>query len=1177
MKSESRTSNSVRLAVVLAACAGGAASLNAQSFTSPQTTALKWSSGATGAVRAMSATQIEQSIVQLAMRPDHSRVLVHLAYQVNQAERQALADAGLNLTTSLGGTSFFATLDANADATLLSRSALLAVSDITIPQKLHADLQSGLIRSWMLSSDDLTKHAGLKELADTGLITLEELSARDLNPSVAVVVMLHKDTDRVQEANRLAQEFNAQVLSHVNSINSLVIAIKPNMIEQLAADDSVMWVEPPLPEMAELNSSNRALVGADTLNAIPYALDGSGVTVMVYDGGRAFGHADFGSRLTIGASDTAGISDHATHVSGTIGGDGSITFNNRGMAPGVDIISYGFEQPGGLQEGFLYTDPGDLEADYTEAILTYGAQIANNSIGTNTAPNGYPCEWTGNYGVTSALIDAVARGSTGDPMRIVWANGNERQSSRCQGDDNGNFGDFFSTAPPACAKNHITVGSVDSDTDLTSSFSSWGPTDDGRIKPDISAPGCQAGGDGGVTSTSSSGGYNVKCGTSMACPTTTGISALIMEQYRITFPDRDELMNATLKSLLANSADDRGNAGPDYKYGYGSIRGVEAIDTVIAENIIESEVAQAGVYRGIIIVGAGESELKVTVAWDDAPAAPNVTTALVNDLDIRLIDAGGNVYLPWTLDPTNPNGGAVQNVADHLNNIEQVSIVNPAPGAYTVEVTGFNIAVGPTQTFGLTSSTTLINCSSAGIVGLGGNLFSCEGSTNVQVVDCDLNTSDLVVDTIDVLIASDSQIGGPLMLTLVETAPESATFIGGFSFDGTNTADVLVSEGDTLSVTYIDADDGNGNSNVTVVASATIDCTPPAIQTVSVSDVEPRSATVNIDLDEASGVTVHYGTSIFALNDSVSAGSFATSHAVNITGLTDETTYFFTVDAVDQAGNMSSDDNAGAGYTFTTPDIPDFFTEQFGSGLDLEGMSITLVPNGEVDGYDATIEPLVGGLLPFEPTDGTFVPLSDDDSEQVSITGGNSVLIYGQSFTSLWVGSNGYVTFGSSSTDYTESLSEHFGLARVSLLYDDLNPSDSGTVYSQQLADRVIISYDRVTEFSGGNQNTLQVELHFDGTIVMSWERIDSGDAVVGISAGNGQDPDFVMSDLSSYPAPNNCIPDIDGDGVLNFFDISAFVAAFSASDPIADFNDDGLFNFFDISAFVAAFTAGCP
>jgi hypothetical protein len=205
------------------------------------------------------------------------------------------------------------------------------------------------------------------------------------------------------------------------------------------------------------------------------------------------------------------------------------------------------------------------------------------------------------------------------------------------------------------------------------------------------------------------------------------------------------------------------------------------------------------------------------------------------------------------------------------------------------------------------------------------------------------------------------------------------------------------------------------------------------------------------------------------------------------------------------------------------------------------------------------------------------VPLSDDDSELITITGGNTISLYGQTYTSLYVGSNGYVTLSGSDTDYTESLADHFDLPRISALFDDLNPSSAGTVYRQQLADRMVVSYDRVTEYSGSNQNTFQIELHFDGTIVISWERIDSSDAIVGISEGDGLSPDFFESDLSSYPAPNTCAPDFNGDGNLDFFDVSAFISAFNASDPSADLNGDGVLNFFDVSTFVNLFTAGCP
>ena len=1145
MKPESRTRFAVRLAAVLAACAGGATSVNAQVFESPQTTALKWSTGETQAVNLMTPSQVQSAITQLAARPDQSRVLVHLAYPLNQTQRNELANAGLRLTTALGGTSFFATLDSSADAGVLARSAIASIGQIEQSQKLHLDFQNDIIRPWMLSSFDVAKSPELRELKEGGFVTINELDSIGINPSVAIVVMLHKDADRFATSKRIAKAYGAQILSHTDAINTVVLSVKPNQIKQISNDDSVMWIEPPLPKLSTLNAENRALVGVNAVNDPPYGLDGSGVDVLVYDGGKVASHPDFESRLTIGPSDTSGVITHATHVAGTIGGAGVVNFNNRGMAPGVNIISYGFEQKGGLSEGFLYTDPGDLEADYTEAIQLFGAEIANNSIGTNTAPNGFDCLTTGNYGVTSALIDSIARGSTGSPFRIVWANGNERQSSRCQGDDNGNFGEFYSTAPPACAKNHITVGSVDSNSDLTSSFSSWGPTDDGRIKPDISAPGCQLGGDGGVTSTNSSGGYVSFCGTSMASPTTAGVSSLILEQYRMTFPDRPDPMNATLKTLLANTAVDRGNPGPDYKYGYGSIRAVPAVDTVIAENVIESEVAQGGVYRGIIIVGAGETELRATIAWDDVPAAPNVNNALVNDLDLRIIDSGGNVFLPWTLDPQNPNGNAGQNVADHLNNIEQVSIMNPAPGAYTVEVTGFNIADGPTQTFGLSTSTTLINCSSAGIASIGGNLFSCSGTANVQVVDCDLNSSDAIIDTVDVMVTSDSQVGGALILTLTETAAESATFTGSFSFADTNGADVLVSEGDTMSLTYIDADDGNGNTNVPVVSSATIDCTAPAIISTSASLVSSNFADVDVQTDEGSDIVVNFGTSMGSLDQSVESNGLVTNHTVTLEGLTILTDYFYTVETTDTAGNTTLHDNNGNGYTFTT-----------------------------LNGPTPVYEFLVDDTNPGWATTGDWAfgnPAGFGGDPSSGNTGNN---VYGYNLNGA----------------YPDNLPERYLTTDP---MDFTGITGVGLEFQRWLGIESSIWDQAAIEIRLGNGVWQNVWSHTGGTVTpSSWTFVSYDISSVADNQPNVQIR-WVMGTTDSsvtYAGWNiddivftgvqpveDCAADLTGDGELNFFDVSAFLSAFSAMDPAADFTGDGEFNFFDVSAFLAAFGAGCP
>jgi hypothetical protein len=300
----------------------------------------------------------------------------------------------------------------------------------------------------------------------------------------------------------------------------------------------------------------------------------------------------------------------------------------------------------------------------------------------------------------SSLIDAAVRGSLsgGVPYRIVWAAGNERQGSRC---DVEGYGDYYSTAPPAGAKNHLAIGALNSNDDSMTSFSSWGPTDDGRLKPDFCAPGCQNGDDGGVTSCSSSGNtsYTVFCGTSMACPTTTGIVALMLQDYRVQFGGPDP-RNSTLKVLLAHTATDVLDDGPDYRSGYGSVRAPDAIDLMRTGFFSEKELGQGETQFFTAFVTPQDDELKVTLAWDDFEGTPNVTAALVNDLDLHVFSPSGVEHFPWTLNPLSPSAAAVRTGRDHVNNIEQVRVDSPEAGGWRIEVRGFNVPSGP-QSFSI--------------------------------------------------------------------------------------------------------------------------------------------------------------------------------------------------------------------------------------------------------------------------------------------------------------------------------------------------------------------------------------------------------------------------------------------------------------------------------------------
>ena len=605
--------------------------------------------------------------------------LVQFDRPITDDIRSRMSAAGVDVQGFLGAQAFLVALHADGLQTAaLSRiDSLVGVQAIQPHWKIHP-LLAGLAAPGV---------AG--EAPPSYAIVGKEPQGGDI---IAAYVLFHQDIDITTIAPLLARH-SAVLRDTLETVNGAVIELPAAAVASLAAEDNVMWIEPPLPPMSEVNAENRALTQANTVQASPYNLDGTGVNVLVYDAGTGRAtHQDFGGRLTV--RDASGTVSHSTHVAGTIGGSGAASGgNNRGMAPAVTMQAYGYQPSGGGT--ILYTNPGDIEADYGQAINTFGVDIASNSIGSNVQSNGFPCSIQGDYGVTDALIDGIVRGSLGGgPFRIIWAGGNERQGSSC---DVEGFGDYYSIAPPSGAKNHISVGAVNANDDSMTSFSSWGPTDDGRMKPDISAPGCQVGGDGGVTSCTSTSdtSYGAMCGTSMACPTVAGCCALLLQDFRVQFSGQPDPRNSTLKILLAQQAVDRGNVGPDYQFGYGSIRIKDTIDFMRTGNFDEGDVAQGGVVEYHVNVPAGTPVLKATLAWDDPAGTPLAANALINDLDIVAIDPIGNVRMPWTLNPLNPSAAAVQTAANHRDNLEQVLVNAPAAGTWTIRVTGFNVPQGP--------------------------------------------------------------------------------------------------------------------------------------------------------------------------------------------------------------------------------------------------------------------------------------------------------------------------------------------------------------------------------------------------------------------------------------------------------------------------------------------------
>jgi hypothetical protein len=408
-------------------------------------------------------------------------------------------------------------------------------------------------------------------------------------------------------------------------------------------------------------------------------------------------------------------------------------------------------------------------------------------------------------------------------------------------------------------------------------------------------------------------------------------------------------------------------------------------------------------------------------------------------------------------------------------------------------------------------------CTDAGTVTLNKPEYKCADTLTITVLDCGLNTNDQQIETTTVTVASTTEPAGETVI-LTETDPGSAQFVGSIPLSTTNASGVLqVAEGDTVTVTYIDADNGQGGTNVTVTAMAPVDCTPPTISNVQTTAIQAHSATVSFTTNEAARGIVHYGLSCGNLNLAAS-GAFSMAPTVALTGLTHSTTYFYSVEAEDLAGNAVTDNNGGTCYTFTTPAIPDYFTQLFTTDNDLDNLSLKFTTGNPTDFYSGCAEPITS--LPTDPAGGTTISSwtgsADDGNAQITLTGGATVKLYGQSYSSFWVGTNGYITFTSGDTTYTESYSAHFNQPRISALFNDLDAGQGGSVSWKQLADRAVVTWLNIPHHNVSNQNTFQIEMFFDGKITIDYLAIADLDGLAGLSAGGGQPADFTASDLST-------------------------------------------------------------
>jgi len=245
------------------------------------------------------------------------------------------------------------------------------------------------------------------------------------------------------------------------------------------------------------------------------------------------------------------------------------------------------------------------------------------------------------------------------------------------------------------------------------SYSSWGPTDDGRIKPDLVANGSSL----YTTTSASNNAYASFSGTSASAPIATGIAALITQKF-IAGTTSKAMLSSTLKAVLIHSADDLGLAGPDYQNGWGLINASKAVDLIntyktnsTKKSIQEVVLSNSSVSQTFTYDGSGP--IRATLCWidpagDENPSPDSPTPALVHNLDIKIVDQKGNTYYPYTmgystLRTTQSASTPASTGTNNVDNVEVIDIQNPQAGQYTVKVS-YQGTLTTSQTYSLVLS-----------------------------------------------------------------------------------------------------------------------------------------------------------------------------------------------------------------------------------------------------------------------------------------------------------------------------------------------------------------------------------------------------------------------------------------------------------------------------------------
>ena len=434
-------------------------------------------------------------------------------------------------------------------------------------------------------------------------------------------------------------------------------------------------------------STNRTYPSATAVNR--FNLSGRGFRIGEWDGGTTLlTHNEFEGRAVQADNGTLPLSEHATHVAGTLIAGGVATANLRGMAYKANLWTNDWnnddaEMASRAAQGLLVSNHSYGDVCGWEFNETSGQWEWNGTTSVNQT-------YDYRFGFYNSQAQAWDRMAFNAPFYLIVKSAGNSRGSGPNDPNIPNNGPYDCLPTYSVSKNILTVGAVNGVANgyvnangvVMSTFSSWGPADDGRIKPDV--VGC------GVNVTSTGSGSNSQAvtlsGTSMSGPSVAGSCLLLQEHYSNTHKSR-KMRSATLKGLVIHTADECWTfPGPDYRFGWGLMNTRKAA-TVISNDSVFSAIVEDQLnnlqVKEYTITAKGNETLTATLCWTDVAGTPGPAAynsrlkMLVNDLDMRLInESNSSETLPWKLNPDSTANRAVK--ADNsVDNVEKIEL----PGA----------------------------------------------------------------------------------------------------------------------------------------------------------------------------------------------------------------------------------------------------------------------------------------------------------------------------------------------------------------------------------------------------------------------------------------------------------------------------------------------------------------